>query len=566
MARSTCLAATPLSSDTDGDGVSDAADADPLDAAIGSIATTIADGDIAPLGNRDGQLTLADAAVALRILEEPGLASPADIAHGEVAPATNNSIDPPDALLILRAATDPDVDGDGLANDVELAVGSSPFRVDSDFDGLTDDVEVNPPPGTPATNPSSRDSDGDGLLDIQELALGSDPNNADSDADGILDSADAQLLEGWRFYHVDHLQSSTVVTSIDGSLLSRVLYRPFGQAIELTGTTPDFGFTGQRFEPDLGIYDYGARFYDPVLARFLSPDPLVPSLANPQDLNRYSYVLNDPLAKVDPTGEYSTGVQGFYGRFFNYSDEAEHARGMAEGAGEAAVDAVTGVLTLVFNPVDKSVEIVDAAGRIVTDPEVRREVVAAFGAEIQRAVEGDARAQGRIAFELGTIALSALKIGKLSKIEKMSKTSKRPDSPSEKTAEKTRRQIAEERARDEKARAVRAGSDIVRETAREQAARSTDDLIEAYLSGPEEIAYRKNPAGGSRFLGQAIHRATAQALNSAYPGRFRYHTRGHDFTDTLTGEAIELTTPLQVPHHMRRAAGNPANAAQIVTY
>jgi len=53
---------------------------------------------------------------------------------------------------------------------------------------------------------------------------------------------------------------------------------------------------------DIGLYDYNARYYAPTLARFLSPDTLIPDPANPQAFNRYSYVENRPLNFNDPTG------------------------------------------------------------------------------------------------------------------------------------------------------------------------------------------------------------------------------------------------------------------------
>jgi hypothetical protein len=46
----------------------------------------------------------------------------------------------------------------------------------------------------------------------------------------------------------------------------------------------------------------GARWYDPALGRFISPDSIVPQPGNPQSLNRYSYVLNNPLKYTDPSG------------------------------------------------------------------------------------------------------------------------------------------------------------------------------------------------------------------------------------------------------------------------
>ena len=60
-------------------------------------------------------------------------------------------------------------------------------------------------------------------------------------------------------------------------------------------------FTGQRLDAT-GLYYYGARYYDATIGRFISPDTVIQSLANPQTLNRYSYCGNNPLKYTDPTG------------------------------------------------------------------------------------------------------------------------------------------------------------------------------------------------------------------------------------------------------------------------
>ena len=60
----------------------------------------------------------------------------------------------------------------------------------------------------------------------------------------------------------------------------------------------------------LGIYHYGARFYSQKLGRFLSADSMVPNLFNPQDLNRFSYVRNNPLRYTDPTGHMVANEDG----------------------------------------------------------------------------------------------------------------------------------------------------------------------------------------------------------------------------------------------------------------
>jgi len=73
----------------------------------------------------------------------------------------------------------------------------------------------------------------------------------------------------------------------------------------------DYRFTGQRREGTIGLYDYGARFYDPLLGRFISADTVVPEPGNPQALNRYAYVMNNPLGHTDPTGYLpESSVQG----------------------------------------------------------------------------------------------------------------------------------------------------------------------------------------------------------------------------------------------------------------
>ena len=52
----------------------------------------------------------------------------------------------------------------------------------------------------------------------------------------------------------------------------------------------------------LGIYHYQSWFYSPKLGRFLSADTIVPNPFNPQDFNRYSYVRNNPVRYIDPSG------------------------------------------------------------------------------------------------------------------------------------------------------------------------------------------------------------------------------------------------------------------------
>ncbi len=64
----------------------------------------------------------------------------------------------------------------------------------------------------------------------------------------------------------------------------------------------DRGYTGHEHLPGFELVNMNGRMYDPVVGRFLSPDPILQSPGNLQNYNHYSYVLNNPLKYTDPSG------------------------------------------------------------------------------------------------------------------------------------------------------------------------------------------------------------------------------------------------------------------------
>ncbi|MER8734482.1 RHS repeat-associated core domain-containing protein, partial [Mesorhizobium sp. M1227] len=66
-------------------------------------------------------------------------------------------------------------------------------------------------------------------------------------------------------------------------------------------------YIGERFDPETGLLYLNARYMDPVLGRFISPDIMDPTMAG-VGTNRYAYAGNDPVNKSDPSGNYEADV------------------------------------------------------------------------------------------------------------------------------------------------------------------------------------------------------------------------------------------------------------------
>jgi RHS repeat-associated protein len=95
------------------------------------------------------------------------------------------------------------------------------------------------------------------------------------------------------------------VESSDTSANSRQHYKPFGDTIE-TEKKDEIGYTGHKFDKSLGLSYMQARYYDPVIGRFYSNDPV--GFSNVHNFNRYAYANNNPYKYTDPDGEAPIGI------------------------------------------------------------------------------------------------------------------------------------------------------------------------------------------------------------------------------------------------------------------
>jgi RHS repeat-associated protein len=108
------------------------------------------------------------------------------------------------------------------------------------------------------------------------------------------------------YLHSDYLGSPAAVTKATGNSIERMHYQPFGESIG--SPKDDVGYTGHKFDTDLGLNYMQARYYDPVIGRFYSNDPV--GFRDLHSFNRYAYANNNPYKYIDPTGMCSTDRDG----------------------------------------------------------------------------------------------------------------------------------------------------------------------------------------------------------------------------------------------------------------
>lgn len=108
-----------------------------------------------------------------------------------------------------------------------------------------------------------------------------------------------------NYFLNDHLGSMGIMTNSAGTAIETTQYYPYG-LVRAGGTKNKFLYTGQEKDPETGLDYYNFRYYNSQLGRFIQPDDQLQTPFDPQSLNNYSYVKNNPIKYTDPTGHQGT--------------------------------------------------------------------------------------------------------------------------------------------------------------------------------------------------------------------------------------------------------------------
>ncbi|MEO6909147.1 MAG: RHS repeat-associated core domain-containing protein, partial [Abditibacteriaceae bacterium] len=157
----------------------------------------------------------------------------------------------------------------------------------------------------------------DGMNLVQEQAANGTVKASfvrDGNIGGVLSMTNA---DGTFDYHYDGNGNVVALTDSSQNIVAQYSYDAYGNLLSSSGSEADknpFRFSSKYYDADTGLYDYGARHYDPTLGRWINRDPS----GENGGLNLYGFVYNNPVGLtdafgLDPTSPWGTGWEWLTG-------------------------------------------------------------------------------------------------------------------------------------------------------------------------------------------------------------------------------------------------------------
>ena len=119
--------------------------------------------------------------------------------------------------------------------------------------------------------------------------------------------------ESTLYFRRNHKGSITLTFGADASVVTQIAYDGYGLSSIVSGPDNHLPEYEQKtWDADTGLYYFGARYYDPVTGRFLTPDSSLGSsiYLRADNLNRFAFELNNPINITDPDGHMAAWVGG----------------------------------------------------------------------------------------------------------------------------------------------------------------------------------------------------------------------------------------------------------------